>query len=71
LQKQLDINDWSHQNGVHFIAAGTHGLFGYVNSIFILILTHPYSSVAQVMRLMISAPNFRALIQPANSLYLE
>lgn len=29
LQKQLEINDWTHQNGVHFIAAGTHGLFGY------------------------------------------
>jgi ubiquitin-activating enzyme E1 len=35
LQKQLEINDWAHQNSVHFIAAGTHGLFGYVNSIFI------------------------------------
>lgn len=29
LQKQLEINDWAHKNGVHFIAAGTHGLFGY------------------------------------------
>jgi ubiquitin-activating enzyme E1 len=29
LQKQLEINDWTHQNDVHFIAAGTHGLFGY------------------------------------------
>ncbi|KAI9447756.1 ubiquitin activating enzyme [Lactarius indigo] len=29
LQKQLEIDDWTHQNDVHFIAAGTHGLFGY------------------------------------------
>ena len=31
LQKQLEINDWTHQNDVHFIAAGAHGLFGYVS----------------------------------------
>lgn len=29
LQKQLEIDDWTHQNGVHFITAGTRGLFGY------------------------------------------
>ncbi|KAH9173400.1 ubiquitin activating enzyme [Lactarius sanguifluus] len=29
LQKQLEIDEWTHQNDVHFIAAGTHGLFGY------------------------------------------
>ncbi|KAI9508664.1 ubiquitin activating enzyme [Russula earlei] len=29
LERQLVINDWTHQNGVHFIAAGTHGLFGH------------------------------------------
>ncbi|KAI0796755.1 ubiquitin activating enzyme [Abortiporus biennis] len=29
LSKQLEINDWTHQNGVHFIAAETRGLFGY------------------------------------------
>ncbi|KAF9490522.1 ubiquitin activating enzyme [Pleurotus eryngii] len=28
--KQLEINDWTHQNGVHFIAAETRGLFGSV-----------------------------------------
>lgn len=28
LSKQLEINDWTHQNGVHFIAAETRGLFG-------------------------------------------
>ncbi|EIM88494.1 ubiquitin activating enzyme [Stereum hirsutum FP-91666 SS1] len=28
LEKQLEINDWTHQNGVHFIAAETRGLFG-------------------------------------------
>ncbi|KAH9938241.1 ubiquitin activating enzyme [Fomitopsis serialis] len=28
LQKQLEINDWTHENGVHFIAAETRGLFG-------------------------------------------
>ncbi|CCL99448.1 uncharacterized protein FIBRA_01466 [Fibroporia radiculosa] len=28
LQKQLEINDWTHENGVHFLAAETHGLFG-------------------------------------------
>lgn len=33
LQKQLEINDWTHENGVHFIAAETRGLFGYVPSI--------------------------------------
>lgn len=29
LQKQLEINDWTHQNGVHFISADTRGLFAY------------------------------------------
>ncbi|KAF7433328.1 hypothetical protein PC9H_005278 [Pleurotus ostreatus] len=28
--KQLEINDWTHQHGVHFIAAETRGLFGSV-----------------------------------------
>ncbi|KAI0053041.1 ubiquitin activating enzyme [Auriscalpium vulgare] len=28
LEKQLEIDDWAHENGVHFIAAETHGLFG-------------------------------------------
>ncbi|PSS35445.1 hypothetical protein PHLCEN_2v1600 [Hermanssonia centrifuga] len=28
ISKQLEINDWTHQNGIHFIAAETHGLFG-------------------------------------------
>ena len=27
----MEINDWTHQNGVHFIAAETRGLFGYVS----------------------------------------
>jgi len=31
LEKQLEINDWTHQNGVHFIAAETRGLFAYVH----------------------------------------
>ncbi|THH20157.1 hypothetical protein EW146_g1165 [Bondarzewia mesenterica] len=30
LEKQLQINDWTHKNGVHFIAAETRGLFGSV-----------------------------------------
>lgn len=30
LEKQLEINDWTHQNGVHFIAAETRGLFASV-----------------------------------------
>lgn len=30
LKKQLEINDWTHENGVHFIAADTRGLFGSV-----------------------------------------
>ncbi|THV05471.1 ubiquitin activating enzyme [Dendrothele bispora CBS 962.96] len=30
LAKQLEINDWTHENGVHFIAAETRGLFGSV-----------------------------------------
>lgn len=30
LEKQLEINDWTHQNGVHFISTETHGLFGTV-----------------------------------------
>ena len=29
LKKQLEINDWTHQNGVHFISADTRGLFAY------------------------------------------
>lgn len=27
-EKQLEINDWTHNNGVHFISAETRGLFG-------------------------------------------
>ncbi|KAI0089325.1 ubiquitin activating enzyme [Irpex rosettiformis] len=30
LSKQLEINDWTHENGVHFISADTRGLFGSV-----------------------------------------
>ena len=30
LKKQLEINDWTHQNDIPFIAADTRGLFGYV-----------------------------------------
>lgn len=30
LAKQLEINDWTHQNGVHFVATETRGLFGCV-----------------------------------------
>ncbi|RDB23272.1 Ubiquitin-activating enzyme E1 1 [Hypsizygus marmoreus] len=30
LAKQLEINDWTHENGVHFISAETRGLFGSV-----------------------------------------
>jgi len=29
LKKQLEINDWTHDNGVQFIAAETRGLFGW------------------------------------------
>ena len=32
LAKQLEINDWTHPNGIPFIAADTRGLFGYVLS---------------------------------------
>lgn len=46
LQKQLEINDWTHQNGVHFITAGTHGLFGYATIIFIPRDTYSSSSYA-------------------------
>ena len=28
--KQLEINDWTHANGIPFIAADTRGLFGHV-----------------------------------------
>ena len=30
LSKQLEINDWTHNEGTHFIAADTRGLFGSV-----------------------------------------
>ncbi|KDQ64663.1 hypothetical protein JAAARDRAFT_28301 [Jaapia argillacea MUCL 33604] len=30
LAKQIEINDWTHQNGVHFISAETRGLFGSI-----------------------------------------
>ncbi|EIN10793.1 ubiquitin activating enzyme [Punctularia strigosozonata HHB-11173 SS5] len=30
LSKQLEINDWTHANGVHFISAETRGLFGSI-----------------------------------------
>ncbi|KAK0482046.1 ubiquitin activating enzyme [Armillaria luteobubalina] len=30
LAKQLEINDWTHQNGISFISAEIHGLFGSV-----------------------------------------
>jgi ubiquitin-activating enzyme E1 len=32
-EKQVEINDWTHQNGVHFISAETRGLFGYVTDV--------------------------------------
>jgi ubiquitin-activating enzyme E1 len=32
-EKQVEINDWTHQNGVHFISAETRGLFGYVTAV--------------------------------------
>jgi ubiquitin-activating enzyme E1 len=35
-EKQLEINDWTHQNGVHFISADTRGLFGCVTAAFLL-----------------------------------
>lgn len=67
LQKQLEINDWTHQNGVHFITAGTRGLFGYVITLF-----HPAILIrCQAMRSMILALNLLVLIQLANSRYLE
>ncbi|KAJ8086217.1 E1 ubiquitin-activating protein [Marasmius tenuissimus] len=28
--KQLELNDWTHENGVHFIATETRGLFGSI-----------------------------------------
>lgn len=28
IEKQLEINDWTHQNDIPFIAADTNGLFG-------------------------------------------
>jgi ubiquitin-activating enzyme E1 len=31
LAKQLEINDWTHANDVHFISAETRGLFGCVS----------------------------------------
>jgi len=46
LQKQLEIDDWTHQNGVHFIAAGTHGLFGYMAATFTFDVTDALSSYA-------------------------
>ena len=30
LAKQLEINEWTHENGAHFIATETRGLFGWV-----------------------------------------
>lgn len=33
ISKQLEINEWTHANGVPFVAADTHGLFGYVQPI--------------------------------------
>jgi hypothetical protein len=67
LEKQLEINDWTHQNGVHFITAGTRGLFGYVITLF----SPTVLNRCQVMRSMILALNLLVLIQPANSRYLE
>jgi hypothetical protein len=67
LQKQLEINDWTHQNDVHFITAGTHGLFGYVT----ITSSQAVLIRCKVMRLTTSAPNLLVLIQLANSLYLE
>lgn len=32
LSKQLEINDWTHENGVYFIATETRGLFGCATS---------------------------------------
>jgi len=67
LQKQLEINDWTHQNDVHFITAGTHGLFGYVA----ITLSSAVLIPCKAMRLMTLALNLLVLIQLANSLYLE
>ena len=67
LHKQLEIDDWTHQNDVHFITAGTRGLFGYVITLF-----PPATLIrCQAMRSMILALNLLVLIQLANSLYLE
>src|SRR4051794_25702564 len=34
LKKQLEINDFCHANGIHFISTEVRGLFGYVLSFF-------------------------------------
>lgn len=40
MNKQLEINDWTHANGVHFVSADTAGLFGlvYIFNIFLLLM---------------------------------
>jgi len=55
LQKQLEINDWTHQNGIHFIAAETRGLFAYVH---ISIFFSPLNR-SQVLFLMILGHDLR------------
>lgn len=32
LEKQLEINDWTHKNNIPFIATETRGLFGFVDT---------------------------------------
>jgi hypothetical protein len=35
LSVQLEINDWTHANGVFFVSAETRGLFGCVHEAYI------------------------------------
>ena len=58
--KQLEINDWTHLNGVHFIAAETRGLFGYLSVPCIIQTT--FTSTFSAPSSMISVLNLLAWI---------
>lgn len=62
--RQLEINEWTHQNGVHFIAAEARGLFGYV---LLSLGVNSFLTTLLALSSMISALNLLAWTQLVNS----
>ena len=64
LAKQVEINDWTHQNGISFISAEIHGLFGCVTIFLIVFLSLFYI----VLCSMTSGASLHVWIPLANNL---